>query len=587
MSLSYLDWSIIGLYLFFVMFVGLRYTNTAGKNLQSFFLGGRSLPWWLAGVSMVATTFAADTPLLITEIVATQGISGNWLWWNGLIGGMVATFFFARLWRRADILTDVEFSELRYAGKPAAFLRMFKAVYLGVFMNSVIMAWVNVALGSILIGFFDIPESHILYYIALAMSFVVLYTSLSGLLGVAITDFVQFLMAMSGTIILAFLVIQSPEIGGIEGLKAQLSPETFHFFPLFGDTQPGLEESARVYVLGFSTFLAFVGFQWWASWYPGAEPGGGGYIAQRMMSTRSEKDALQATLLFQIAHYALRPIPWILVGLASLVLYPDLAPDQKKMGYVLAMRDYLPDGLRGLLLAAFLAAYMSTISTQLNWGSSYLINDLYQRFWRPKADAKQLVRASRWSTLLMMVIALGVTSQIKTLESAFHFLIEAGAGLGGVLILRWYWWRINAWSEISASIAPLVAYPLARFVLGWEFPDSFFFTVASSTLAWIMVTFITAPTPLEHLQEFYKRIQPQGAWAPIRKSLEIHTFESNLGRTLLQCLAAIVMAYASLFFIGSLVFLEYWQAGIYLLIILGMVIFLAREFRRIPKSRHN
>ncbi len=565
MALHIIDWSIIILFLLLILGIGLTYTKQAGKNVESFFLGGRNLPWWIAGTSMVATTFAADTPLLITELVAQSGVSGNWLWWNGLIGGMLATFFFAKLWRKANIITDVELTELRYSGKPAAFLRGFKAVYLGILMNAVIIAWVNVALGALLQVFFGIPENQIIYYLAGAMFFVMIYSSLSGLLGIAMTDLIQFIVAMTGCIVLAIIVVNSEQIGGITGLQEKLPPELFQFFPTLELSTQSVVETTQVLGISLATFLAFIAVQWWASWYPGAEPGGGGYVAQRMMSAKNEEHAIKATLFFQIAHYALRPWPWILVGLCALVLYPDLSDADKKLGYVYAMQAFLPTGLKGLLLVAFFAAYMSTISTQLNWGTSYIVNDLYNRFIRPDASQKQLVRASRLNTFLLMIVALIVTTQIQTLESAFKFMIECGAGLGAVLILRWYWWRINAWSEIVATIAPFIAFSVIHFYTDIAFPYSLFITVGFTTLAWLIVTFLTQPTDSQVLNQFYTRIQPEGFWQPVanRLGLDIRAKKSQLPQLLACWLLGIGLGYACLFGIGDLIFADWTGAMIY------------------------
>jgi len=553
MNLEILDGIIILSYLIIVLTISLVFTKQAGKNIEHFFLGGRQLPWWIAGTSMVATTFAADTPLLVTELVVLHGVSGNWLWWNGLIGGMLATFLFAKLWRKAQIITDVEFTELRYSGKPAAFLRGFKAIYLGIFMNAVVIAWVNIALGALLHVFFGIPAEHLIYYLAGAMFFVMIYTSLAGLLGVAMTDFFQFIIAMTGSIILAIIVVNSEQIGGLTGLQEKLPAATFQFFPSLTFSSAGVAEATEILTISFATFLAFVGIQWWASWYPGAEPGGGGYVAQRMMSAKNEEQALKATLFFQIAHYALRPWPWILVGLCTIILYPDLSAEDKKLGYALAMQDFLPVGLKGLLLVAFLAAYMSTISTQLNWGTSYLINDFYKRFIHPQATEKKLIFASRLYTLLLMLVALVVTSQLKTLEGAFLFMIECGAGLGAVLILRWYWWRINAWSEITATITPFISYTVAKLYLELESPDSLFMTVGITTLTWLIVTLLTPPTDSSVLKNFYLRIQPGGFWRPITDQLAITPSKSNLPKLLLCWLLGIGLGYSCLFGIGALI----------------------------------
>lgn len=587
MALATIDWVLIIGFMLLIVGIGLSYTNKAGKDVESFFLGGRNLPWWIAGTSMVATTFAADTPLLITELVAKDGISGNWLWWNGLIGGVLTTFFFAKLWRRANIVTDVEFVEIRYAGKAAAFLRGFKSIYLGVFLNAVIIAWVNLALMALIEVFFEVPKGEQLVYVAIAMVIVALYSALSGLLGVAITDFIQFIIAMVGCIILAVIVLNSEKIGGISGLQAKLPEDAFNLFPqisFFGEGT--VAEKATVYTLGFASFFSFVGMQWWASWYPGSEPGGGGYVAQRMMSAKNEGDATKATLLFQVAHYALRPWPWIIVALCALALYPDLPAADKKLGYVMAMKEFLPAGLKGLLLVAFFAAYMSTISTQLNWGTSYLINDFYNRFVHPEANQKQLVKASRIGTVVIMLIGLFVTSQIQTLEKAFLFMIDCGAGLGMVLILRWYWWRVNAWSEIAATIAPFIPFGIITYYNsltpeGIEVPIpapyGFFITVAFTTIAWLAVTFLTSPTDTSVLDKFYQKIHPEGAWGVVRSRLGIERKPSELPSLFLKWLAGVALVYSFLFFIGKVIFQDYGAAGIYFVIFAVCAFFLSKK----------
>ena len=557
MVLSTLDWVLLITFFALSTAIGLYFRKRAGKNITEFFLGGRNFPWYLAGISMVATTFAADTPLAVTELVGQHGISGNWLWWSYLMGGMLTTFFFARLWRRAQILTEVEFIELRYSGKQAAFLRGFKAVYLGLFMNVLVIGWVNLALMSLLQVFFGLSESSALLYTALAMALAATYSSLGGLWGVAVTDALQFFVAMTGTIVLAVLVIRSPEIGGLEGLTNKVPDWSLDFFPrLNGETN-----IAGALSISFGAFLAYVGVQWWASWYPGMEPGGGGYAAQRMMSVKKEEDALYATLFFQIAHYCLRPWPWILVGLAAMVLYPELSDGDLKLGYVMAMRDYLPSGWRGLMLVAFFAAYMSTISTQLNWGAGYLVNDGYKRFIRPQADDKEQVQVSRLTTIALMLIALFATTQMESISGVWTFLIECGAGLGGVLILRWYWWRINAWSEISATVTPIIAYAIAHFVFDWAFPNSFFFTVATTTVVWLLVTFLTKPEKEEHLKAFVKRVNPGGWWPYTGDQMN----KPKLGYLALAWIGATVLTYSVLFATGKWLLFTFYDALPYLI----------------------
>ncbi|MCL2026668.1 MAG: Na+:solute symporter, partial [Leptospirales bacterium] len=503
-----LDIIIICAYFALTLCIALFFSKRAGRSSEDFFLSGRKLPWWIAGTTMVATTFGADTPLSVTELVAASGIAGNWLWWNMAAGNILTVLFFSKLWRRAKIITDVELIEIRYSGKPAAFLRGFRAVYLGLFMNAIIMGWINVALAQILKILFDIPDNQLLLYVFASMAIVGIYSAVSGLWGIAFTDMFQFVVAMIGCIILAVVITGLPQIGGIAGLKEALPANVFNFFPDVGFTPSTVATGALT--LSFSAFMAYIAIQWWASWYPGSEPGGGGYVAQRIMSSKDEKHARLATLWFTIAHYAVRPWPWIIVALASLVLYPDLAADNKKAGFILAMRDHLPAGLLGLLAAAFLAAYMSTISSHLNWGSSYLVNDLYRRFIKTGASESHYVLASRAATVLLVIISGYASTFIHSISGAWAFLIECGAGLGLVLILRWFWWRVNAWSEISAMIAPFAGIILNKAFLGLAFPESMFFIVALTTAVWLTVTFLTAPENIETLRSFYLMVKPGG-----------------------------------------------------------------------------
>jgi len=588
MKLEFIDWSLIILYIGISLFIGLWFKNRAGKSMSNFFLGGRNLPWYIVGISMVATTFGADTPLAVNELVNKSGISGNWLWWNFLIGGMLTTFFFAKYWRRANIMTELELIELRYSGKPASFLRGFKAVYLGLFMNCLILGWPNVALMAMLNVFFGIPPSQTIWYVALAMVISASYSSLSGYLGVAVTDAIQFVIAMTGAIVLAVVIISSEQIGGIAGLKEQLPEATFSFFPKIASSGEAASGSGITSILTISlgAFLAYLSVQWWASWYPGSEPGGGGYVAQRMMSTRNEKDSVWATLFFQIAHYALRPWPWILVGLATIILYPELSVDDKKLGYVMAIRDFLPAGVKGLLLIALLAAYMSTISTHLNWGASYLVNDLYKRFIRPekkfpsveKAE-KHYVFISRIFTIVIMLFAIYVTTLVTSISGAWKFLIECGAGLGLVLILRWYWWRINAWSEISATIAPFIGYAASKLVFHLEFPDSFFLTVGFTTLTWIIVTYITPATSQDTLRNFYSIVRPHGNWRKIYSQLNIQPEKGKLAKLFISWGSSVSMTYSVLFFFGKFIFKEYDKAAIWFLIALVSFLILKRSMK--------
>ncbi len=599
MELSVLDIGIIISFLLLSLGIGIYFKNKASNSLSDFFLGGRNLPWFIAGISMVATTFAADTPLAVSEMVGEQGIAKNWLWWSFLTGGMLTTFFFAKLWRRAGVLTELEIIELRYSGKAGKYLRMFKSVYLGVVMNAMIIAWVNLAFNTLLIQFFNIDPNWVYAFTGATMLIAVSYTSLSGLLGVAITDTVQFIIAMTGTIVLAILVLNAPEIGGISGIKRELPASTLSFFPALNMTSSGTD-IAQLFSLSIGAFLSFVAIQWWASWYPGAEPGGGGYIAQRMMSCKTERGALSASLFFQIAHYCIRPWPWIIVGLAAIVLYhPDHAqlPEavkqsmelvtdgtysyeeakefivgygsdesitrsvdyfyNKRLGYVYAMMDYLPSGLRGLLLVAFLAAYLSTISTQLNWGASYIVNDLLLPLKAINANNnKQLVSASRWSTIALMLIGLAATTQVTSISGVWEFVMQCGAGLGLVLILRWYWWRINAWSEIAATVAPFIGVAINYYLLIPYFDSwyetqrlDYMFVVAFTTLVWVAVTFLTPQTKNEILNKFCQRIKPRGFWGKYATQPK-----GSMRTSIIGFVSAVAFAHSILFAMGYLIF---------------------------------
>ena len=561
--------------------IALYYTKRASKGTEEFFLSGRNLPWYLAGLSMVATTFAADTPLAVTELVAKHGISGNWIWWNFVFGGMLTVFFFAKLWRRAGIMTEVEFAEIRYSGKPAKFLRGFRALYLGIFINVIIMGWVNKAMMNVLIGMFGIPEATVYFYVFGCMFLVAIYSAISGLWGVVVTDAFQFVLAMTGCIILAILVVNSPQVGGIDGMQEKLPDFVFNFFPIITD-----EVSAGgALALTFVSFFAYLGIQWWASWYPGAEPGGGGYVAQRMMSAKDEKHALLATLFFQIAHYALRPWPWILVAIASLILYPELSADKKGMGYIYAMNDFLPMGLKGLMVAAFFAAYMSTIATHLNWGTSYIINDFYKRFINKSESEKHYVKISRVATILLMLISIIVTTFITRISGAWEFLLECGAGLGLVLILRWFWWRINAWSEISATITPFILLPIVKYY-GIIFPHSLFYLVGATTIVWLTVTFLTKPTDENVLISFYRKVYPGGLlWKKISDKLPDVKAETAFFPMFLNWILGVILVYSMLFGIGSIIFGEVKIGFVYIVIASFAVLFIYLNLIKLERNK--
>ena len=568
--MTLLDWFFVAAYLALSFGIALYFYQRAGEDTAEFFLSGRSMPWWLAGTSMVATTFAVDTPLLVTEIVARDGIAGNWLWWNAALGGMLTVFFFARLWRRSGVLTDVEFVEVRYSGAPAAWLRGIKALFFGLLLNILIIGWVSLAMETVIDRLFpgltlfghagvEVLGQEISAALVVTGGLILgvaVYAMLSGLWGVMVTDLFQFVIAMGGTVLLAVWVLDRPEIGGVAGLRAQLPDETFHLLPTIG----GAADGAGTFALSALAFAAYAGVQWWASWYPGAEPGGGGYIAQRMMSAKDERNALFATLWYTIAHFCLRPWPWILVALSALVLYPDLA--EPRAGFVLVMKDVLPPGLLGLLFAAFLAAFMSTVSTQLNWGVSYLVNDFWRRFVRPDASENHYVLVSRILTVAVALLSLGVTLFLDTIAEAWGLLLSASAGLGLVLILRWYWWRVNAWSEMAATLAPIgltgAALVLNAFgvqVPGLQaaFPLNLYAVVGFTTAVWLGVTMMTRPTEAATLDRFYQRVHPGGpGWAPVAARNPEVTPDAGLGRLALDWAVGVVLVYSTLFGTGYL-----------------------------------
>ncbi len=567
MILSFTDKLIIFAYLLISLGIGIYMSRRAGKGMSDFFLGGRKLPWYIAGTSMVATTFAADTPLAVTELVAQNGVAGNWLWWNMVFGGMLTVFFFAKLWRRSGIMTDAEFVSIRYAGKPANFLRGFRAVYIGIVMNVVVIAWVNLAMVKILKVIF--PELTIFGYSEFSLAgivissqlvvtagmmlFTAIYSSLSGLSGVSFTDSFQFLIAMTGSVVLAIFAVNHEKVGGLSGLSEKISDSALQFFPSVGE-----KTESGVLTLSLTALIAYLGVQWWASWYPGAEPGGGGYVAQRMMSAKNEKHSLLATLWFQIAHFALRPWPWIVAALAALVLYPDAA--DKGATYVMLIRDVLPSGFTGLLLAAFLAAFMSTLASQTVWGTSYIINDLYKPYLKKNASDKTYLRVSRITTFLLMLFALIVTTQFDRISDAWKFVLTMSAGIGSVLLLRWFWWRINAWSELSAMLAPYVIYPVLKYgfkldVLNGDFEICLIIIALWSSIVWVSITFLTKPEDNEKLKSFYTKVHPSAkGWAPIASQLPDIKADIGYGRSFVNWALGVGAVLSALFGTGKLLF---------------------------------
>jgi SSS family solute:Na+ symporter len=564
MSISFLDGALIAGFFVITLAIGLWAARKSSRSAAEFFLSGRNMPWWLLGVSMVATTFSADTPNLVTDIVRKDGVAGNWAWWAFLLTGMLTVFVYARLWRRSGVLTDLEFYELRYSGKEAAFLRGFRAVYLGLLFNVMVMATVCLAaikIGGVLLGIS--PGQTLL----LASVVTVLYSAIGGLRGIILTDFFQFILAMVGTLWAAYVIVNLPQVGGLEQLLThEQVAGKLDLLPDFGDRKALL-----------SLLIIPLAVQWWAAYYPGAEPGGGGYIAQRMLAAKDERNAVGATLLFNIAHYALRPWPWILIALASLVVFPDLdslaaafpgverAVINDDLAYP-AMLSFLPQGLLGLVIASLIAAFMSTISTHLNWGSSYLVHDVYKRFIREEAAEGELVWVGRLCTLGLMVLAAVVALFLESAKTAFDIIVLMGAGTGLLFILRWFWWRINAYSEIAALLISFGVALLFKFGFPGELEghEELILSVLITTVGWIVVTYLTPPVAREVLIDFYKKIKPHalGWQAIVREGMarqEIQPEEVTTGklpRELLGMLAGIFLVYGALFSIGFWIYGE-------------------------------
>ncbi len=589
MTLTGLDWTIIALFFIVSLGIGLLVARRSGKDTAEFFLSGRNMPWWLLGVSMVATTFSADTPNFVTNVVRTQGVAGNWAWWAFLLTGMLTVFVYAQLWRRSGVLTDLEFYELRYSGPAARFLRGFRALYLGVFFNIMIMASVSLAaikIGAVLLGLSAYQT------LAIASTVTVIYSMLGGLRGVIYTDFIQFFLAMIGSVWAAWVVLGHPEIDGLSNLLAHPNVSgKLDLIPDFNDRD-----------MLVTVLIIPLAVQWWSVWYPGAEPGGGGYVAQRMLAAKDEKNAMAATLFFNIAHYALRPWPWIIIALASLVVFPDLASIAATFPHIdpevisikddlaySAMLTYLPKGLLGLVVASLVAAYMSTISSHLNWGSSYVVNDWYKRFYKTNATEKEMVNIGRLSTLLLMVFSAFFALQLESALGAFQILLKIGAGTGLIFILRWFWWRINAYSELTAMI---VSFLLAIYLdlvhenLGFAaIAESYklLISVGLTTVAWVAVTLLTRPTKQGVLIDFYKRIKPAaGGWQPvIDQAIAANTLdrtEVRAGKLPLQILCMLsgcFLVYGALFGTGYFIYGNISQGILAFVVsgISGMIIF--------------
>jgi Na+/proline symporter len=554
-ALTALDWLVILLYFALNLGIGFYYRRRAGSSLNEYFLSGRDIPWWLAGTSMVATTFAADTPLAVTGLVVRGGIAGNWLWWNFLAGGLLTVFFYARLWRRSGVMTDIEFSEIRYAGKPAAFLRGFRAIYLSVPIGCIVLGWVNLAMVKILQLILGVDKTTALACVMGLIAVTALISTLAGLWGVLVTDALQFVIKLGMVIVLAFASVSAA--GGIRGIRQKLV-ESGQSSAL--DFTPDLSNP----LTPFLTFLVYIAVVWWSTWYPGAEPGGGGFVAQRMLCARDERHSLLGTLWFNLAHFAIRPWPWILTALAVMVLYPDLSKPggDPESGYVRIMIDHLPPSLRGLMVAGFIAAFMSTNSTQLNWGAAYLVNDVYRRFLRRDQTDRHYVIASQVATVILTLVSAVMTFYMDSVSGAWKLLMATGAGTGGVLLARWYWWRVNAWSEVTAMVVSFVVSIVLQTAFGMDtgkpldFAWVMILTTAVSTAAWVAVAFLTRPEPEAVLVEFYRRTRPAFGWRPIAHKAPDVRIVHDTGANLACWVAGCVFIYGSLFGTGKLIFGE-------------------------------
>ena len=575
-SLSSLDITIIFSLFTIILLVGIYVGKSSGKNTNQYFLSGRNMPWWLLGISMVATTFSTDTPNLVTDIVRTNGVSGNWVWWAFLVTGLLTVFVYAKLWRKSEVKTDIEFYELRYGGKPARFLRSFRAIYLGIIFNVLAMAGVTLAaikIGQVMLGLPPITT------VVIAGCITVVFSAIGGFKGVVYTDFILFFIAMIGAFGAAYYIVGLPEVGGLEALiDHENVKDKLNILPSMDDTET------------FVTLLIIpLAVQWWSSWYPGSEPGGGGYVAQRMLAAKDENHAIGATFFYNIMHYALRPWPWIVVALASLIVFPDLASIQEafpnvtedKLGHDLAysaMLTKLPSGLLGLVLASLAAAYMSTISTHLNWGASYVVNDFYKQQVKPDATEKHLVNIGRITTVILMIVSSLVALSLTNALQLFEIILMFGAGTGLIFILRWFWWRINAWTEISAMIASGIISILLTFTTqgdalfndGGMFPGylKFPFVVLFSTVIWLLVTFLTAPETDKVLFAFYTKTQPGGpGWEKIvtrakkaKVSIIKTTEKWSVPNGILAMVLGCVLIYSCMFAIGNYIYGEYTLA---------------------------
>ena len=586
MQLENIDWLIILAFFILSLVIGVIVSKKSGKNVTEFFLSGRKMPWWLLGISMVATTFSADTPNLVTDIVRTNGVAGNWVWWAFLLTGMLTVFVYAKLWRRSEVLTDLEFYELRYSGKGAAFLRGFRAFYLGAVFNVLIMASVCLAgikIGGALLGLSPVET------LLISCAITVIYSSIGGLRGIIITDFFQFILAMVATFWAAYEIVNLPQVAGLTNLlnHPNVIPK-LNLIPDIADTD-----------LFIAVFIIPLAVQWWAVWYPGAEPGGGGYVAQRMLSAKDEKNAIWATLLFNFMHYAVRPWPWILIALASIVVFPNIESLQEAFPNTIvgndlaypAMISFLPSGLLGLLVASLIAAFMSTISTHLNWGSSYLVHDFYRRFFVKDKTETHYVFMGRVFTLLLMIISAFFALFLNNSLQAFGIILQIGAGTGLIFILRWFWYRINVYSELTAMIVSFIVALSFEFIIPNNFSveEKLIIGVTITSISWLVVTMITPPSSMETLQNFYKKIQPGGpGWKKVIEESELKGINIvgkkekwDVPSGILCMLFGSISVYSILFGIGYILYSQTTTGIMFMIISVISVIALMKFWKRL------
>lgn len=586
MHLTALDWIIVVASLGVSFVPAIVLARRAGRNITEFFAAGRQAPWWLIGISLVATTFSTDTPNLVTNLVRDGGVAENWLWWSFLLTGMATVFFYARLWRRSGVLTDLEFYELRYAGRAASFVRGFRAIYLGLFFNCWIIATVNLALVKIAGVLFGWPRAETL---AICVAVPIIFAATAGLWGVMVTDMIQFCITMSSAFAAAYFAIHAPGVGGLHGLVAHVSaahPSLLAILPDFRNWQT----AAAIFIIPITVL-------WWSVWYPGAEPGGGSYVAQRMLAARSESDALFGTFAFQAMHYALRPWPWIVVALASTIVYPSLHDIQLRFPALApglvgndvaypAMLVFLPAGFAGFTVAGIFAAYRSTIETHLNWGTSYLVHDFYQRFIRPQSSQRELVFAGRLVTVLLMLLGIAFTLGLDNAKNAFTLLLSIGAGTGLIYLLRWFWWRINAWSEVSAMLTSFVValgfFIAARMGHPVEATSALLVTIAATSVVWIAVTFLTPPVGDATLAAFYTKVRPAGpGWARVRRAGGLPASPDSLSLALLGWVLGLAAIYGALFATGAFVYGRTGEGALWSLIAVGATVGLLAAGRRL------